>query len=51
MEGQMSIFEIGLDKSDEIERAALTNERTNERYVTHIVYLNNPGHLRMSFRS
>jgi hypothetical protein len=31
MEGQMSIFEIGLDKSNEISESAPTNERTNER--------------------
>lgn len=33
MENQMSIFEIGLDKSNEVSEAALTNERTNERTI------------------
>ena len=28
MEGQMSLFEIGADKSNEVSEAALTNERT-----------------------
>ena len=28
MENQMSIFEIGLDKPNEVSEAALTNERT-----------------------
>ena len=48
MNEQLSLFDL----TDYIKPEAVpTNERTNERYVTHIVYLNNPGHLRMSFRS
>lgn len=34
MENQMSIFEIGIDKSNEVNEAALTNERTNDTIRT-----------------
>ena len=37
-----------LDNENKTENA-LTNERTNERYI--IAFLSNPAHLRMSFAS
>lgn len=48
MEGQMSIFDL---TGEEDNGTVSTNERTNERYDTHIACLNRVEHSKMSLSS